>query len=124
MQMKREKGAVVPTSGTVRHVNRSLCAASGGKKEDKKLLLLTAATALITTSALAQTTVTTTTGAGRANVMIEPEARMRDLCYGEEDSADFHQGADRRRRHSSERRRLDACWSIRVATRSSKKSIE
>jgi Protein of unknown function (DUF1236) len=42
---------------------------------------LTAAAALITTSALAQTTVTTTTGAGRANVMVEPEARTRIKTY-------------------------------------------
>lgn len=33
MQMKREKGTVVPTSGTLRHVNRSLCAALGGEEK-------------------------------------------------------------------------------------------
>ena len=47
----------------------------------KKLLLLTAAAALITTGALAQTTTTTTTGAGRANVLVEPEARTRIKTY-------------------------------------------
>ena len=47
----------------------------------KKLLLLTAAAALITTGALAQTTITTTTGTGRANVLVEPEARTRIKTY-------------------------------------------
>jgi hypothetical protein len=47
----------------------------------KKLILLAGAAALITTGAMAQTTVTTTTGAGRANVMIEPEARTKIKTY-------------------------------------------
>ena len=47
----------------------------------KKLMLLTAAAALIATSAVAQTTVTTTTGTGRADVLVEPEARTRIKTY-------------------------------------------
>ena len=47
----------------------------------KKLMLLTAAAVLITTGAFAQSTVTTTTGAGRADVMIEPEARTKIKTY-------------------------------------------
>ena len=47
----------------------------------KKLMLLTAAASLIATSAVAQTTVTTTTGTGRADVLVEPEARTRIKTY-------------------------------------------
>jgi hypothetical protein len=47
----------------------------------KKLMLVTVAAALITTGALAQSTVTTTTGAGRADVVVEPEARTRIKTY-------------------------------------------
>jgi hypothetical protein len=64
-------------------VQTVLCAPhrAARRKSMKKLILMTAAAALITTGALAQTTVTTTTGAGRANVMIEPEARTRIKTY-------------------------------------------
>jgi hypothetical protein len=47
----------------------------------KKLMLLTVAAVLVTTGALAQSTVTTTTGAGRADVVVEPEARTRIKTY-------------------------------------------
>ena len=47
----------------------------------KKLMLLAATAALLATSAVAQTTVTTTTGAGRANILVEPEARTRIKTY-------------------------------------------
>jgi Protein of unknown function (DUF1236) len=47
----------------------------------KKLMPMTAAAALLATSAVAQTTVTTTTGAGRANVIVEPEARTKIRTY-------------------------------------------
>lgn len=47
----------------------------------KKLMLVTVAAALVTTGALAQSSVTTTTGAGRADVVVEPEARTRIKTY-------------------------------------------
>jgi hypothetical protein len=47
----------------------------------RKLMLLTVATTLVATGALAQSTVTTTTGAGRADVVVEPEARTRIKTY-------------------------------------------
>ena len=47
----------------------------------RKLMLLTVAATLVATGALAQSTVTTTTGAGRADVVVEPEARTRIKTY-------------------------------------------